>query len=72
MKFAPIPLVFLYYKHALKPIKCHCYPHIETSQLTCKANQLTSFYMMEILGFNELMELVNQNFLEEKKRNTGF
>ena len=25
------------------PIKCHCCPHIETSQLICTANQLTGF-----------------------------
>ena len=30
---------------------CH---HIETSQLICKANQLTGFYMMATLPFNEL------------------
>ena len=29
--------------------------HIETSQLICRANQLTSFYMMATLAFNELM-----------------
>ena len=28
--------------------------------------------MMEILGFNELMELVNQNFLEEKNVTLAF
>ena len=31
---------------------CH---HIETSQLICKASQLTGFYMMATLAFNELM-----------------
>ena len=31
---------------------CH---HIETSQLICKANQLTGFYMMATYAFNELM-----------------
>ena len=30
-----------------------CY-HIETSQLICSANQLTGFYMMATLVFNEL------------------
>ena len=29
-----------------------CY-HIENSQLICRANQLTGFYMMTILAFNE-------------------
>ena len=28
--------------------------HIETSQLICSANQLTGFYMMGTLAFNEL------------------
>ena len=31
---------------------CH---HIETSRLICSANQLTGFYMMATLAFNELM-----------------
>ena len=30
---------------------CH---HIETSPVICSANQLTSFYMMATLTFNEL------------------
>ena len=30
---------------------CH---HIETSHLNCRVNQLTGFYMMETLAFNEL------------------
>ena len=37
------------------PIKRqHCY-HIETSQLISRANQLTGFYMMATLAFNELI-----------------
>ena len=36
----------------IKRQSCH---HIETSQLTCSANQLTGFYMMTTLGFNELI-----------------
>ena len=32
--------------------------HIETSQLICRANELTGFYMMATLAFNELM-LIN-------------
>ena len=32
------------------------YPHIETSQLICSANQLTGFYIRETLTFNELDE----------------
>ena len=39
----------------LKPIKCQCCPHIETSQLICKANQLTGFYMRATLAFNGLI-----------------
>ena len=30
------------------------YYHIEISQLICFANQLTGFYMMATLAFNEL------------------
>ena len=37
-----------------------CY-HIETSQLICKANQLTGFYMMETLAFDELIEWLSEN-----------
>ena len=36
------------------PIKCQCCPHIETSQLICYLNQLTSFYMTATLAFNGL------------------
>ena len=32
--------------------------HIEISQLICRANELTGFYMMATLAFNELM-LIN-------------
>ena len=35
----------------IKPQSCF---HIEISQLICRANQLTGFYMMTTLGFNEL------------------
>ena len=31
-------------------------PHIETSQLICKANQLTGFYMRATQSFNGLSE----------------
>ena len=30
------------------------FPHIETSQLICKANQLAGFYMRATLAFNGL------------------
>ena len=32
------------------PEQCQCSHHIETSQLICRANQLTGFYMMETLA----------------------
>ena len=32
-----------------------CY-HIENNQLICSENQLSGFYMMTALGFNELMK----------------
>ena len=35
-------------------MKCQYYPHIETSQLICKANQLTDFYMRTTLACNGL------------------
>ena len=35
----------------MKRQSCH---HIETSQLICSANQLTGFYLMAFLAFNEL------------------
>ena len=31
-----------------------CFPHIETSQLICLANQLTGFYMRVTLALNGL------------------
>ena len=42
--YSPISLV--------KRQSCH---HIETTQLICSANQLTGFYMMVTLAFNELI-----------------
>ena len=35
----------------IKRQSCH---HIKTSQLICRANQLTGFYMIATLAFNEL------------------
>ena len=35
----------------IKRQSCH---HIETSQLICRANQLTGFYMVATLALNEL------------------
>ena len=42
-----------------KLVKRHSCHHIETSQLTCSANQLTGFYMMVTLVFNELIMILN-------------
>ena len=39
------------------PLNAKCCPHIETSQLICKANQLTRFYVRATLVFNGLSEL---------------
>ena len=38
------------------PIKCQCYPHIETSQLICCENQLTGYYMRATLVVNGLID----------------
>ena len=42
----------------IKPIKCHCCPHIENSQLICYANLLTGFYIRATLALNGLSGLV--------------
>ena len=39
----------------IKRQSCH---HTETSQLICRANQLTGFYMMATLAFNELRKQI--------------
>ena len=41
-----------------KLIKLQSYHHIETSQLICSAIQLTGFYMMATLRFNELSRII--------------
>ena len=38
-----------------------CHP-IETSQIICIANQLTGFYMMATLAFNELVAVFRDIF----------
>ena len=48
-------LNLLYPNKELTLIKCQSCHHIETSHLICRANQLTGFYMMATLAFNELM-----------------
>ena len=44
-------------------IKCQCCPHIETSQLTCSANQLTGLYMRPTLAFNGLRTFPNESVI---------
>ena len=44
--------------NGIKSPSCH---HIETIQLICSANQLTAFYMMATLAFNELMDFERIN-----------
>ena len=34
----------------MNPLKTNVPHHIETSQLVCKGNQLTGFYIMENIG----------------------
>ena len=43
--------------------KCHCCPHIETSQLICIANQLTDFCMRATLALSGLNRKKNCYFL---------
>ena len=39
----------------------------ETSQLICRANQMTGFYIMATLAFNELMQIANGNLIKIEK-----
>ena len=41
----------------VNPLTTNIPHYIETSQLICKTNQLTGFYMMVTLAFNELLSL---------------
>ena len=54
---------------SFEPIKCQCCPHVETSQLICKANQLTGFYIRATLAFNRLMRLkeIGSGFVRKDK-----
>ena len=45
--------------NSLNAKSCH---HIEPSQLICSASQLTGFYMMATLAFNELTKLFFLNY----------
>ena len=40
--------------YSLQLIKCQSFHQIETSQLICRANRLTDFYMTATLALNEL------------------
>ena len=46
----------------VNPLNCHCCPHVETSQLICKANQVTGSYMRATLTFNGLKSNRNDVF----------
>ena len=64
----PFYIDYLWYL-SLELIKRQSCYHIETSQLICcSANQLTDFYMVTTLTFNELMkkEQERKYFFEEK------
>ena len=54
-------------------IKRQSYYYIETSQLIWRANQLTGFYMMATLAFNELTKIntseTSFSYQEQQKRN---
>ena len=43
------------FERFLQLIKRQSYHYIETSQVICRANQLTGFYMMATLAPNELL-----------------
>ena len=56
----------------MKFIKRHRCHHIEISQLICRANQLTGFYMTVILAFNVLMyQVFINNFVTKKLKYRG-
>ena len=46
-------------QYLIKHESCH---NLETSQMICKANQLTGSYMKATLAFNELMRPLIQPF----------
>ena len=52
----------------LKPIKCQCRPHIETSQLICCTNQLTGLYMTATLAFTGLNKNYYEGFIQETNK----
>ena len=47
----------------INPINCWCCPYIETSQLICRANQLTGFYMTVTVVFNELTSQNSRKYI---------
>ena len=58
LKLEIVPLSIFVKSYLIKHQSCY---HRETSQLTCSANQLTGFYMMATLAFNELVMLQKLN-----------
>ena len=54
----PLPAGLEKLTQLIKHQSCH---HIETSQLICRANQLTGLYMMLTLAFNELIRVKRKN-----------
>ena len=48
-----------------------CSHHIETSQLICRAKQLTGFYMMGTLVVKELMSFYSPEIIRKTMMNSG-
>ena len=57
-----IIIILLSYCKSFNPLMTNVPHHIETSQLTCIANQLTGFYMIENIVVNELKLFVLNKF----------
>ena len=63
--FAKLPR---YLTSLTEPIKCQCFPHIETNQLIYCAYQLTGLYMRATLalsGLSKYFQKVQINFLTQ-------
>ena len=64
--------------HNLNSLNAKVVIIIESSQLICSANQLTGFYMMAVLAFNELkkiikkqLKIINTFYKKSTNRNTS-
>ena len=44
----------VFYENVVLLVKSQSFHHIETSQLICRVNQSTGFYMIVTLAFNKL------------------